>query len=96
LKSQGVKKLANAVKSPLLPNLEEIDLCTNQISSGIIDFLKILLQDRSKSTFRSVLLNANNFKEGTLIEITNVVKQNKFEQSILGPLDENEDEEVEA
>ena len=96
LESEGVKKLAKGVKLPLLPKLEEIDLCTNQIGgNGILEFLNSLFHSRSSSPLRLVSLNSNSFNKKVLSGIDECLKNNNINTNVLGPLDENEDEEDE-
>lgn len=93
LKAPGLKKLAVGLSK--LNGLEVVDICNNQTNGeGAIAVVKSLVEGgKSKHSTQSILLNGNSINAASLSTINEILSKNGYSDSILGSLDENEEDE---
>jgi Ran GTPase-activating protein (RanGAP) involved in mRNA processing and transport len=91
----GLQKLSVSFKQGQLQSLEELDLCHNEVKSkGALALVSALLEtDRSRS-FKSLLLNGNAIDSESIEQLRSKIKNAHLADSVLGSLDENEDEDA--
>jgi Ran GTPase-activating protein (RanGAP) involved in mRNA processing and transport len=96
LESAGAKKLCVALKHSNLTALQVLDVCNNQIDgAGAVTLVGALLEGREPSVFQSIQINGNSINSKALQEIQALIKKHKFQASVLGSMDQNEDEDEE-
>jgi len=93
LKSSGLKKLSVGLGK--ISSLEVVDFCNNQTNGvGALAVVKALVEGgKSKHSISSILLNGNSINQASLASINEAISKNGFPDSLLGSLDENEEDE---